>query len=363
MLNRVFGAKLIPALLMALAAPALLSINAGAKVLSIGDPAPAITVKRFVKGTPVTKFEKGKLYVVEFWATWCGPCKVSIPHLTEMQKKFKDVTFIGVSVFEQTQSVVEPFVKTMGDKMDYRVAMDDIPTGKDGQGGLMAVNWMEAAKQPGIPTAFIVDKDSKVAWIGHPMEMEETLGEVVAGKWNLKTAEIAAARKHATEAALESLGQKIQPYMEKKDYSGAIVVMDAAVANSPEIEPTVAEIRFSLLVKANRDAEATAYGSKIVDGILHNNAGGLNEFAWSLVNPENPKKAAPPLIDAALKAAMRADELSKGKDAAMADTLAAAYFAAGKKDLAISTEERAIKVCKDAAMEADLKKSLEKFKQ
>jgi thiol-disulfide isomerase/thioredoxin len=69
---------------------------------------------------------KGKqTYVVEFWATWCGPCRVSIPHLTELQKKFKTqgVTFIGVS--DETEDKVKPFVDKMGDKMDYTVAVDD----------------------------------------------------------------------------------------------------------------------------------------------------------------------------------------------------------------------------------------------
>src|SRR5207247_6903034 len=82
--------------------------RAGAKRLGIGDPAPAIQVKEFVKGAPVTSLEKGKRYVVEFWATWCGPCRVSIPHLTEMQKKHPEFTFVGVSVWEKDQKGVRP---------------------------------------------------------------------------------------------------------------------------------------------------------------------------------------------------------------------------------------------------------------
>src|SRR6266516_709944 len=117
--------------------------SAGAQPLGIGDPAPAITVKEFVKGTPVRTLEKGKRYVVEFWATWCGPCRVSIPHLTELQKQHPNTRFIGVSVWEQDQNGVKPFVQQMGDKMTYTVAMDDVPAGAKGNDGKMAKAWME----------------------------------------------------------------------------------------------------------------------------------------------------------------------------------------------------------------------------
>ena len=62
------------------------------ELLTIGSDAPAIDVEHWVqdgkgKFKPVTEFAKGKVYVVEFWATWCGPCIMSMPHLVELQNK------------------------------------------------------------------------------------------------------------------------------------------------------------------------------------------------------------------------------------------------------------------------------------
>src|SRR5437868_505895 len=139
------GLAILPALWMA--APV------GAKDLAVGDPAPKIEVKEFVKGDPIEKLDKGKTYVVEFWATWCVPCRTSIPHLSELQKKYKDVTFIGVSVYENDQAKVKPFVDEMGEKMTYRVAVDAVPEGGKRNEGKMAKGWMEAAGQNGIPAA------------------------------------------------------------------------------------------------------------------------------------------------------------------------------------------------------------------
>ena len=168
---------------IAVAALALMCMSHVATAeVKVGDPAPEFTPGKFIKGDEVKSLEKGKFYVVEFWATWCGPCVQSIPHVSELQKKYKDVVFIGQNVWEEKVEDVAPFVTQMGDKMDYRVALDTVA----GENGKMATNWMKAAGQGGIPTAFIIDKETKIAWIGHPMEMGEILPKVIDGTFDSK---------------------------------------------------------------------------------------------------------------------------------------------------------------------------------
>jgi thiol-disulfide isomerase/thioredoxin len=171
----------LTAALLAVTAGLTFNLSAGA-TLKVGDPAPKLQTGKWVQGEPVKSFEKGKAYIVEFWATWCPPCRASIPHLNEIYLKYKDkgLVVIGQNVSEQNDSGVAAFVKKMGDKMTYRVALDDKQSSPEGQ---MSKTWMEAAGQNGIPTAFLVDTKGNIAWIGHPMSLkEQVLENVLSGK-------------------------------------------------------------------------------------------------------------------------------------------------------------------------------------
>jgi len=156
--------------------------------LKVGDPAPKLETGKWVQGEPVKDFQKGKAYLVEFWATWCPPCRASIPHLNEIYEKYKDkgLVVIGQNCWEHDDDLVAPFVKKMGDKMTYRVALDDKTTDKK---GAMAKTWMEAAGRNGIPSAFLVDTKGVIAWIGHPMSLKDQVIEgVLAGTYDLSKA-------------------------------------------------------------------------------------------------------------------------------------------------------------------------------
>jgi thiol-disulfide isomerase/thioredoxin len=351
----------LAALIIAWAAPV-----ASSQELNVGDPAPKLDVKEFLKGDPVTRLEEGKTYVVEFWATWCGPCRASIPHLTELQKRHKDVTFIGVSVFERNQAGVKPFVDEMGEKMAYRVARDAVPDGGDSDDGAMAKSWMKAADEPGIPTAFIVNTEGKIAWIGHPMEMDKPLEKVTSGSYDLVAA---AAERKAAKARMrkiQALFPRVARALQSDDGGGAVrKELDAAFEEDPGLEPILGVQKLQLLAKGGDRDKVVDYGRRLVDQVLKDSANGLNNLAWAIVDPDAPKKPDPKLVQVAVSAARRADELMGGKDAPIADTLAKALFDAGEVRKAVEVQERAVKLAAGTQFESDpsLKARLEQYKE
>lgn len=251
----------VPALLLA-------SLAAQAGQLTIGSKAPAISVKSWVKGTAVKSFAPGKTYVVEFWATWCGPCVESIPHISELASKNKDVTFMGVGIWEDNPDKrVEAFVKKMGNKMAYNVAY-----GGNKQG--MAATWMEAAGQNGIPTAFIV-KDAKVMWIGHPMEMEGPLKEIKSGKYNVAKAKAAfdkAAAMAAEESKVFASIQAARAQFDAGKRAEAKQMLNKVKGKSPNSDEFIKQIEFSWLAKEDFAAweakAATMAASKTQENLM-----------------------------------------------------------------------------------------------
>lgn len=329
------------------AAPARVALAAG---LGIGDPAPALTVAKYVKGTPITKLGSGKVSVVEFWATWCGPCIQTIPHVSELAKKYPAAQFVGVSVWENDQNLVAPFVARMGDKMSYSVAMDSVPAGGKGSDGAMAKNWMTAAGQNGIPTAFIVGKDGKIAWIGHPMAMAEPLAKITAGTWDTAAAAAKFKQEQAAQEKMQALSRELS---QAKEPAQVVAILDREIAAAPAMETRFGMPKFSALMRTGDDAKTLAYGNRLVDTVYKDNAQALNALAWGIVDPKAKTKANANMSRLALRAALRADEISRQKDGAIADTLAAAYFATGDTANAVKTQERAIALVKGTPLEKD----------
>jgi len=94
---------------------------------------------------------RGKVVLLDFFATWCGPCKIEIPWFTEMERKNKDRGFavLGVSMDDEGWEVVKPFLAELG--VNYRVVIGNDATAQM-YGGVDA-----------LPTTFLIDQSGKIA--------------------------------------------------------------------------------------------------------------------------------------------------------------------------------------------------------
>jgi len=327
-----------------------------AKTLTIGDKAPTTEISHWLKGDAVTEFEAGNVYVMEFWATWCGPCKASIPHISELQEQYADydVTFIGVSD-EKLQKVVKFPTKTDSEdtlwtqKMRYTVATDpDRSTAKA---------YMTAAAQQTIPTAFIVGKDSRVEWIGHPMDIDEVLAQVVRDSWDRDTfkvtfeEEIAPVRK-----ALKAMA-RVDDAIERGDWDGAIKAVNALV----EAQPKQAGYKFQLFRKMLHKEPARAYGYG--RDLMKDNwdtAGLLNQLAWFTVDDEEVTTRD---LEFAMKAAVQASELTDHEDPGILDTLARVCYESGDVKTAIKWQSKAVEEAEGKPMAGQLREILVKYEK
>lgn len=150
--------------------------------LAVGSAAPPLVIDQWPRGMPVTRFERGRVYVVEFWATWCTPCHLVVPKLTELQRNNPALTVIGVAASEQATTVnrddrlekVQNYITKRSDEIGYTMAYD-------GSGETWS-RWMVSAQRGGIPAAFIVGPDGRLTWIGNPLvpDFEKELAATLA---------------------------------------------------------------------------------------------------------------------------------------------------------------------------------------
>lgn len=291
-----------------------------------GDKAPGLNVATYVKGSPISEFEEGTAYLVDFWATWCGPCIAAMPHLTELQEKYEGDNFrlIGVSIWEQQEGDelidhVSSWVEKRDEQMGYTVAIDD--------NGTMAEEWMRTSGQQGIPTAMIVDRSGDIAWIGYGNEpaMDYALEAVIDGSWDTDKARADRVTRVKEEATQGNQRVWFGRFMELAD-------------------------------AGEQDRAATLAAALLADGTL-TIPGALNGIAWKIVENEGWSPAAAGVArDLAIEAVERV-----GDDAAILDTLAWAYYRLGDYDNAIATQTKAIENARDD-MKASLEGSLETFK-
>ncbi len=288
--------------------------------LKVGDPAPPLKATKWVQGSEVASLEKGKIYVVEFWATWCGPCIVMMPHLGDLQREYKNqgVTIIGYSAMDPNNSEekVQAFVDKRGPKLGYTFAFaDNRDTYKA---------WMQAAGRNGIPCTFVIDKGGNIAYIGHPMYLDVVLPKVAKGTWDA-TADGEKLKEIETEVTALFRATSGQ------DAEAGLAALKDFEAKYPELGniPYFVSPKIRLLLKTAKKDEALAMANKVIEkASKSDDSSMLGGVATTLIGPD--AKGDKELAKVALVSAEKLFAIVGNKDVGGNLTMARVLFANGK---------------------------------
>jgi thiol-disulfide isomerase/thioredoxin len=324
--------------------------GAAKQPFTIGSDAPKPVIEKFVRGTEPAWNQPGKTYVVEFWATWCGPCRASMPHISELQEKYGD-KLVVVGISDEKVEKVTSFLDTDEWKQKARYTLATDPDRS------VYNDYMVAAGQNGIPTAFVV-KDGKVQWIGHPMSIDGPLEQVVAGTWDMAAARDEFEKEAAAERKQMERRKAMSAARKNGDWAAIMKMADEDIASATGRQKQAMQVqKFKMMLgPAKMAKEGYAFGRQLADA-GKDNAQLLNELAWFVVDDGSVAERDIPFALETAKAAVAA---SKSEEPAIIDTLARAYWESGDKSKAVEWQRKAVDLAGDD-MADELKETLKKY--
>ncbi len=331
------------------ALPILAAQPVSAAGLGIGDVAPLLSIQEWVKGGPIDlkRDVRKKIHVVEFWAVWCPPCKMSVPLLTQLQQKYaKDVVIVGVTEPDlrgNSPAAIRQFVKEQGSKMDYAVAID---SGKTIQA------YLAAAGAIGIPHAFVVDKERRVVWQGSPLDptLDDILSRVIAGTFDIKTAKI----EQEVNKRLQELDFLSQMGQWTVVWDGLLEILKLDPANEFAME-----VMMRLSVQELRNVDE--FRAWVLSHIAahRDNTTAMHRLANMLCSIGDLSSRCPEL---ALEAAKASYKASKQREASAVSAYALALYQIGELDRAIALQQDAVALA-DGVRRSEVKTVLDYYRK
>ena len=340
--------------------------------LGIGSKAPALDIEHWVQDgngffKPVTKFARGKVYVVEFWATWCGPCIQSMPHLAELQNKYRGRGVQIVSISDETLDEVKALMLQQYDEsgktFQQVTSAYSLTTDPDGSNH---VAYMEAANQTGIPTAFIVGKTGLIEWIGSPFDMDEPLEEVVTDSWDRESYKARLIAEEKAKREFEESMERIAMLAGAERFDEAFTMLDERMKSSvsDDTKMAYAAVKNSLKLRAGRlDDEVIAfYRSEMKK--MKGDAFSLGRFGFSMYGQiQQGYKIGPLANDSIVAITAEIEAADDDIKPLLHNTVALLQQATGKIDAAIKSQQAAIDASKDERQKGRLRPFLEELKK
>ena len=327
------------------------SVPTGVRTRSLplgpGDKAPPLHLAKFVHGESLDGLQEGHVYVIEFWATWCGSCQQTLPYVAELQNQNSDdVTVIGVTA-EDEQTVMD-FLDgamdekgTWGDVLGFRIALDNQRKTQKA--------WLETSKDEGLPFAMIVGRTGVIEWKGHPAKMGRPLRAIINGDWDHEVARELMRKEVEGQRSIDGHQQAIVTAVNAGNYREAVGITDRMMKSLPD-NRKILSLQKQLMLEGKMFRRMNTVLAKLVE--LHNeDPTELNAIAWDIaVEPDLPERD----LDLALKAATLASELTNAKNSSILDTVARVHYERGELLKAIEWQEKAVSLQPDAQQLTDV---------
>ncbi|HYK44838.1 MAG TPA: TlpA disulfide reductase family protein [Parafilimonas sp.] len=302
---------------------ALAQNNSRSPQLTIGDNAPELRIGQWLKDGGFKPFEKGKVYLIDLWATWCVPCIVGMPHLSELQKKYKanGLEVIGITSedkYGNTLESVKNFILKKDSLMNYNVAWV-APSMKDTEEGIWLHPWMQQSGFGNLPTSFLIDRNGKIVYMGDPSTIDKTLDDVMEGNYDVTRL--------------------------REEYISGI-----------DAEKTL--LKFNHALKTKVFDSAINYGLQLLTNFLYVRPNTYLVMGWQVAHIQGEVDSQ--LLQIGYNAIIRGIQQTNFNSPAFYDVLAAIYAARKDYPLAIIIEKLAVALS-EGEMKKNQTKNLEKY--
>jgi thiol-disulfide isomerase/thioredoxin len=231
--------------------------------LSVGMKAPSPSIDHWLtEGSRSTEeqsiFEPGKVYILEFWATWCPPCLQSMPMLAELQTEygFQGLEIICISN-ESPETIQEFLKKSPGENKNaetYSDLLKDLCLTSDPDGSASRA-YPDAALHRGIPATFVIGRTGNVEWVGYPAKVRPVLEKVLAGTLER---DIQQQREEQLMKTLLHVNSRLRPMLKEGNSTAAVTMMNSLDwSDCPDFADNFLLLQVDALIANKNYKEAT----------------------------------------------------------------------------------------------------------
>ena len=324
--------------------------------LMLGDEAPALHADEWLAGE-ATAIEPGRVTLLYFWATWSPPSLLGFAEMSLLQDENRDKGLVVVGITreddrgsrlfsaKETVSQNEAFIR-------HSLAWD-----------AAGVNWeryMTASGHHKIPHVILVDRSGRIAFMGHPGELDDPLEQVLAGTFDLQAAATEYAERLMLAETKREIEKRLSEAYRSRRFGEVLLAMDELIALSPDYR-NFAVNKFHLMLREMQDVEgAYAWAREAAETCLAEDWYALNTIAYSIVIAKNLQ---PKDFDVALELAEKATSIEGGDNGTVWNTVGAVRHARGELPLAITAMEKAVELTEQPGQKQAYVRTLESYRK